>query len=209
VLALVLASCTANNVPQPATPPDNTAAPERAPLVAAPYPPDSIPQVSILDRSGTRVTGQLVYQAWIVAGTFVERESHDLTTLAVADLGHRQSIELEIGSRAVPAFVYLLTYTSTDPSGRPADRGMRQRCEESDATNTDGTDTTCRYAERGGSVVVQAIAELSAALLVVNVAWYVPIALRRTGSLPPEVSASWGFALRNSGKARERGRLPT
>jgi hypothetical protein len=161
------------------------------PLIAALDPPEKVPQALLVSEAGQDVAGTVVYSAWVVDGSIAEEEAHDLLGLAPVNLGSRRSVQVEIDTPTPPAFVYVLSYNSTDNNGMPVDEGIRWKCE---APERQGE---CSYVADGNSgVTIYTPLNAGAKLLVLNVAWYIPLSSRKDGDLPSEVSAAWAFAIK-------------
>lgn len=155
-------------------------------------PPTTVPRVRILNLSGaTGTVGEVVYQNWIKQGRQHEFERDGISSnLEAVRITTAEPLHFDLGTAVRPLHAQAIGYAELDSDLKPVGRTYSVECtvqRQAPCSITSGSETGVRLHVR---------MPIDARLVIINVGWYVPTALREHDStLSPEVSASWAFII--------------
>jgi hypothetical protein len=158
----------------------------------APEPaPERPPTIRLL--AGAQPDGALIYESWVTDGQLRTSEPEAVPdNLEVVSWRAGEPLTFEVGSGQVPVFADVLVYDRLPADRVPDTQPERIRCEPSE------WDTLCRVDQRtDGSLSLTVRASVPSEIIILNLGWLRP-ATDQDPDLPPQVSASWAFAVEAS-----------
>ncbi|HSK96637.1 MAG TPA: hypothetical protein VK891_08485 [Euzebyales bacterium] len=141
--------------------------------------------------AGTQPDGVLLYESWVIDGELRMREPEAVPeNLVTVPWRRGEPLTFEVGSGQPPLYADVLLHDQL-----PADRVPNADPEYIQCLASN-TESRCRVDRLGDSLRMTVRASASSEIIILNIGWARPATDRdQDPSLPPQVSASWVFAV--------------